>query len=785
MTNPFVPKDYAYRAFISYSRADTKIVDDLFSRLQKFRTPNALVKREGAYGRPQKRVKVYLDRRSAEAGDTVSKRLIKALESSAFLIVVCTPSSQASKWVNLEVDAFLDMADPSRILPVFLRESVDQPLEDVMPEGLRNLGDRCPIGADLLIDGGPESVSHKILGGMLGFAQDQIAQEQERADRRRRRLERTALSLIAALGVSAAIAGWGAYRQAIEAQRSLTFALDTLNQTTPMTNELVGNGQIRTDQAANIAKPIADRFMSAAQQGGLSADLKFGVGQVLTKAAEIYESVGNRDAQRDTAESALYLLDAFDGDVGSSAPMAYCDASFQLASAAQSIGEIETGFRALDECDRRSLGEISFLKNRQRNSEAIDLVQRAVSSRLRSAELHLRLNQFAEAEMQIQNARSDQRLGELYSLDLASGLNADIRLWLLQGNVSMTVERFVEAEEAFSKLPDLFEQFGGDPNLDFETQTALLKLNIGRGTAGVEEIDRSNRMLELLDTIIDADPTIRAAYPLQASVLLDRAIIESELTLDPANAISESTPYETLRRAEQSLSEILGFDSQNANWRFLMAKQYALAGEFYFRDWERSDQQPVFCARDCLDLAIESLGSALTELELIKQPSVSQNMFIAESQLARSRAMRYAGYPSAQRQFEAARQTLDNLRQTIETDRPIRMLSARIDDERADSFSQNGEYENALSLRLNVISIYQSALESQPTWNTVRRDLAWAHLRAVEDLDALKRDDEARLQFSYACTVFAELDSETSRLVSEVKEKMESLGRVMSYECSS
>ncbi|MEL7540343.1 MAG: TIR domain-containing protein [Pseudomonadota bacterium] len=217
----FDPSAFSYRAFISYSRGDTDIVNDLYARLTRFRAPASLQKTQGAYGHPPRSFRVFLDRMSIEAGGSVPDAIKRKLDDSAFLVVICSKSARDSFWVSEEIKYFLSIASADRILPVLIRESVDDPIEDILPQPLIDLGGDMPIGADLMVDGGLVAVRDKIIGGLLGIAQDRIAREQERADRRalrRRSVALAAISLLFVLSTLAGMAAWNARNDALLAE---------------------------------------------------------------------------------------------------------------------------------------------------------------------------------------------------------------------------------------------------------------------------------------------------------------------------------------------------------------------------------------------------------------------------------------------------------------------------------------------------------------------------------------------------------------------------------------
>lgn len=114
--------DFQYYAFISYSRKNSKAASYLHKQLEHFRVPLKYVAEEnrpnGKFLRP-----VFRDRRDLEAGEGSFTAHIKtAIEKSRYMIVLCSPESAASHWVNEEIKYFLATHnnDYNAIVPVIL-----------------------------------------------------------------------------------------------------------------------------------------------------------------------------------------------------------------------------------------------------------------------------------------------------------------------------------------------------------------------------------------------------------------------------------------------------------------------------------------------------------------------------------------------------------------------------------------------------------------------------------------------------------------------------------------
>lgn len=128
----------AYEAFISYRHtpADTAVAKRVQRALEGFRIPRPL--RDGA------RASLGLSFRDADelpAGASLTDEITGALKSSRFLIVICSPDTPASAWVNLEVEEFIALrgvdhvlvalaaGEPSESFPAALRAQAEKDYE--------------------------------------------------------------------------------------------------------------------------------------------------------------------------------------------------------------------------------------------------------------------------------------------------------------------------------------------------------------------------------------------------------------------------------------------------------------------------------------------------------------------------------------------------------------------------------------------------------------------------------------------------------------------------------
>ena len=105
-----------YFAFISYKREDAKWADWLQNKLENYKLPSNL---GGKDNLPKAIRPVFKD--TTELNPTYLPQQIKeALADSKYLIVVCSPLSAQSEWVNKEVETFIDMGKTDFIIPFII-----------------------------------------------------------------------------------------------------------------------------------------------------------------------------------------------------------------------------------------------------------------------------------------------------------------------------------------------------------------------------------------------------------------------------------------------------------------------------------------------------------------------------------------------------------------------------------------------------------------------------------------------------------------------------------------
>lgn len=211
--NAATPK---YWAFISYSHRDVRVATALQRAIETYWVPRRLVGTHTAFGEVPPRVKPIFRDRDELCASTDLKALVReALAQSRYLIVVCSPDSARSAWVNQEIIEFKKLHGESRVLAViargepFVSQQPGRAAEECFPEALRLAltsdglarGEGLePIAADLRSQGdGKHRATLKVIAGMIGVGADDLI----RRDAKRRMRQLLALTAASLLGMAA------------------------------------------------------------------------------------------------------------------------------------------------------------------------------------------------------------------------------------------------------------------------------------------------------------------------------------------------------------------------------------------------------------------------------------------------------------------------------------------------------------------------------------------------------------------------------------------------------
>ncbi len=313
MSEPDRPpfSDYKYWAFISYSHQDNlatrgdgggdhiRWANWLHEQLETFRIPDGYRERTTRSGEPmpERFFPTFRDEAELPTSHDLGGQIRDALERSRFLIVITSPRSARSRYVNKEVRYFRELGRGDRILTLIVD---GEPNVRLTPKAGWTAGDDCfcpalvhplrpdgsvdetarlpeePIAADVRVkDVEPPREMHaserdqpdrralldfmklKLIAGLMGVGLDELVQRDkqrqlEAARRRTKTLRRwlSAVGLLAVLAVAAAAFAWLNKR---EADRQKTIAETNATQAQSAKNRAVA------------AKKDADKLISYMQ----------------------------------------------------------------------------------------------------------------------------------------------------------------------------------------------------------------------------------------------------------------------------------------------------------------------------------------------------------------------------------------------------------------------------------------------------------------------------------------------------------------------------------------
>src|SRR5258706_9171893 len=217
--------DFKFRAFTSSSHSDQRIAMWLHKALENYRILKDL---QGSPGRdgpvPKQLFPIFRDRDELSSSSDLSLSIQEALRASAYLIVLCSPSSARSRWVNQEVVNFVKLGRRDRIHALIVEGDPNETADcgGCFPPALRSaLGaggeivddpSHEVVAADLRLEGdGKDDAKLKLIAGLLGIPFNSLRRREVAAARRRLRITQAIAASMMVLTVAVGIAGWSTW----------------------------------------------------------------------------------------------------------------------------------------------------------------------------------------------------------------------------------------------------------------------------------------------------------------------------------------------------------------------------------------------------------------------------------------------------------------------------------------------------------------------------------------------------------------------------------------------
>ncbi len=279
---------FKYWAFISYSHADEEWAKWLHKSIETYRVPRKIVGRETPDGEIPKRLfPIFRDRDELPGASDLGGKIQEALRHSRNLIVICSPKSAVSKWVNEEVKTYKALGRGDHVLCLMIdgepNAAPDSGMLECFPQAVRFQinADREvtnepaePIAADARPGkDGRANALFKLLSGLMGVGYDELRQR-ERQRQRQQRVRLAAMMLgvlVLVTGAYAAVADAGLNVPAGQRIRTLLDRHDV-----SLMRHAHSNAEIREAAASQRRELLTALAHGQTSQGWIASNLKAG-----------------------------------------------------------------------------------------------------------------------------------------------------------------------------------------------------------------------------------------------------------------------------------------------------------------------------------------------------------------------------------------------------------------------------------------------------------------------------------------------------------------------------
>jgi tetratricopeptide (TPR) repeat protein len=309
-----------YRAFLSYSHKDSAWGNWIHGALEAYRIPKELIGRATPRGPvPSKLRPIFRDRFDLAASHALGQTIDAALAASDNLIVLCSPASARSLYVNEEIRRFKLLGKTDRILALIVDGEPHDPARECFPDALKykidangkttTEADLEPIAADARAHAdGKDLAKLKLIAGLLGIGLDEIRRREAIAERRRR-IWMVLAGAMTGLAAVAFAGFWVAVLRTKDAERRFEIAFTAADGPVRRVNSM--------QDRFGVPEPVLEAMMTDAisqldrltQESGAASDLfRFRQAEAHLLAADLAKRRGNAAEQRSRLDKAFVLL---------------------------------------------------------------------------------------------------------------------------------------------------------------------------------------------------------------------------------------------------------------------------------------------------------------------------------------------------------------------------------------------------------------------------------------------------------------------------------------------
>lgn len=235
---------YKYHAFISYKREDEEWAKWLQHKLEHYKLPSNL---NGRSDLPKEIRPIFRDQ-SDLAGGVLANEINKALQSSKYLIVICSPRAAQSGWVGKEVQTFIELGRTDKIIPFIIGGTAyaQDPIDECFPLALRKLPSHQELLGVNINEMGRDAAAVKVVAQMFGLQFDELWQRHEREKSRKRNRAFVGIVLFALVAIG--VTGW-IWNQNKQIKKKNWEKMESLSKLIAKTaNGLTDNGESYTAQ---------------------------------------------------------------------------------------------------------------------------------------------------------------------------------------------------------------------------------------------------------------------------------------------------------------------------------------------------------------------------------------------------------------------------------------------------------------------------------------------------------------------------------------------------------
>ncbi|MGN6730078.1 MAG: TIR domain-containing protein [Rhodanobacteraceae bacterium] len=341
---------FAYRAFISYSHADRAWCDWLHKSLETYRVPSRLVGKDAAHGTiPRSLAPIFRDRDELPSASDLGRKVNDALAKSENLVVICSPASARSRWVNEEVLTYKRLGRGDRIFCLIVdgepnasdlpgreaKECFCPALRFATDADGRPIAERTePIAADARPGkDGKGNAKLKLIAGMLDVGFDALKQREQRRQLRRMTAITALAVCVMAVTIVLAIFALISRHDAVIAQHKAVVAQQAAERRQKQAEGLVGfmlgdlNDKLAQVSRLDIMQAVDDKAMAYFQ----SLPVTDVTDEALAQRAKALEKIGAVRSDSGNSEGAIAAFRASAAISSRLAAKAPADAARQIA----------------------------------------------------------------------------------------------------------------------------------------------------------------------------------------------------------------------------------------------------------------------------------------------------------------------------------------------------------------------------------------------------------------------------------------------------------------------